>query len=66
VLTHLHVYAIMTATYRALDEEERLDTIRDYEMNTPAAHPSYVTAWAYVIAIENDPAAMEALLHEVR
>jgi hypothetical protein len=65
-MTHIHVYAIMTATLRALGEEERLQTIRHYETGLPAAHPSYVKAWEYVIAIENDPAAMAAILAEVK
>jgi hypothetical protein len=65
-MTHIHVYAIMTAAYRALGEQDRLQTIRQYETGLAAAHPSYVKAWEYVIAIENDPASMSALLAEVK
>lgn len=66
VLTHVHVYAIMTAVLRAVGEAERLATIREYETSLPSSHPSYVKAWNIVIAIEDDPAAMDALLAEVR
>lgn len=65
VLTHVHVYGIMTAVYKALGEQVRLDTIRQYEMDTPAAHPSYVRAWQYIISIESNPLYMRALLNEV-
>jgi hypothetical protein len=66
VLTHIHVYAAMTSVLRALGEEERLQTIRAYEMANPAPHPSYVKAWDYVIAVEHDPTAMAQILAEVR
>ena len=66
VLTHVHVYAIMTLAYRALGEEERLQTIRSYETSLPASHPSYVKAWQIVMSLERDAAALERLIAEVR
>ncbi|HWM87575.1 MAG TPA: hypothetical protein VNO33_17095 [Kofleriaceae bacterium] len=66
VLTHVHVYAIMTAVMKQLGEQERLDTIRAFETGTSASHPSYVRAWQHVIAIESDEAALAALLAEVK
>lgn len=66
VLTHVHVYAIMTVTLAELGEQERLDTIRAYETGTDASHPSYVEAWRYVTAIESDPDALAAVLAEVK
>jgi hypothetical protein len=44
VLTHIHVYAIVTAAFKAVGEQQQLDTIRAYETGTPASHPSYVAA----------------------
>jgi hypothetical protein len=66
VLTHVHVYAIMTITLRALGEEERLQTIRSYETGHPAAHPSYVKAWQVVIGLEHDSAALGRVIAEAR
>jgi len=64
VLTHIHVYAIMTTVLRALGEESRLQTIRAYETSLPSAHPSYVKAWQYVTSLDN--AALERVLAEAR
>ena len=66
VLTHVHVYAIMTVTARALGEDERLQTIRDYETSLASAHPSYVEAWRIVGELEQAPAELEQVLDEVR
>jgi hypothetical protein len=66
VLTHIHVYAIMTVALRALGEEERLQTIRSYETSLPASHPSYVRAWQVVIGLEKDPAALDRVIREVQ
>ena len=66
VLTHVHVYAIMTITLRALGEEDRLQTIRSYETGHPAAHPSYVKAWQVVIGLEHDSAALGRVIAEAR
>lgn len=64
VLSHVHLYAIMSEVLRDLDEDERLETIHTFETSLPSSHPSYVEAWRVVMT--SDPAALAALLAEVR
>ena len=64
VMTHIHVYAIMTRTYLALDEATNLERIRSYETENANPHPSYVKAWE--IVGEYSDSEVEALLAEVR
>jgi hypothetical protein len=66
VLTHIHVYGIMTQTLKAIGDQTTLDTIRAFETGTAASHPSYVWAWKYIEAIEGNPGYMKALLNEVK
>jgi hypothetical protein len=66
VLTHVHVYGIMTEAFNAIGPEGRLETIRQAETSTPASHPSYVRAWKYIESIEKNPVQMRALLDEVK
>jgi hypothetical protein len=65
-LTHIHVYGAMTAAYLYLNETSVLVTIRDYECNNANPHPSYVWAWRYVEAIQNNSLAMGVLLEELK
>lgn len=64
VMTHLHLDALMTRTYLALDEADNLERIKSYEIHNPAPHPSYVEAWALVDAYT--PEQVDALLAELR
>lgn len=64
VLSHIHVYAIMTRAYRSLGEESNLDRIRTYETENARPHPSYVEAWSIVRAYGDGE--LDALLAEVK
>lgn len=66
VLTHIHVYAAVTATYVYLGEgNTTLKTIRDFECHNANPHPSYVYAWNWVTNIQNNTIAMQAVLNEL-
>jgi hypothetical protein len=64
VQTHVHVYAIMTSTYRALGEDANLERIFTYETMNANPHPSYVKAWEIVRALTD--AERAAVIAEVR
>lgn len=66
VLTHVHVYAAMTAAMRALGEGTQLETIRSYETSLPSSHPSYVRAWRIAGEMEAEPGGLDAVLAELR
>jgi hypothetical protein len=66
VLTHVHVYAAMTAALRALGEETQLETIRSYETSLPSSHPSYVRAWRIAGEMDAEPGRLDEVLGELR